>query len=952
MRDYEDLKNIAVGREKQRAYYIPYDTLEGALLGNRSKSAYYRLLNGKWRFNYYKNEDEIPEIINKWDKITVPSNWQMLGYEKPYYTNINYPHPVDPPYVPDDNPVGIYELDFSIDKTWKERETYIVFEGVSSCMYLYINGDFVGYTQGSRLQAEFDITKYLKQGENVLRAKVMKWCSGSYLEDQDCFRMNGIMRDVYLLSREHNHIKDIKVTADTKSITVSCGNYEIYDADNKTADLSEPILWNAEKPYLYTVVVKGETEFIPIKTGMREIKISEEKELLVNGQSVKLKGVNHHDTHPETGSALSDEVLRYDLLKMKELNINTVRTSHYPPTPEFLNMCDELGFYVIDENDSEAHGFGPKKGTEYYMWGVGEDENIGSMPEWENSFLDRIERMYERDKNHPCVIMWSTGNESNYLRNQKKMVKWLREKDSTRLIHAEEASKRNIRMQTDDYLDADVFSTMYPDISFVEEYCENQDNKLPFFMCEYSHAMGNGPGDVYDYVKRMYKYKNFIGGCIWEWADHTVIEDGVCKYGGDFGELTHDGNFCCDGLVFSDRSFKAGSLNAKYSYQGYSTELCGDVMKIKNLYDFTDLKEYSLLISLVADGEVISEKKLTAGIKPHDEAVLSLGFDYPKKCRYGVYVNTELKDSSGVTVGITQHKADVPVVSQNMPEEKAEITEDKLRFYVKANNTEYIINKRHGAFESIKKDGAEQLLGETALTVWRAPTDNDRHIKHKWGLYEDNQAAVNMNRLFSKVYSCEKEENKIVVNGSLAGVARSPFMFYRSEYEFYADGTVAVRLVAEVEEWIHTFLPRLGYEFRLKNKNAEFTYFGRGKDENYCDMNRHAPVGLYSSSAKEEYVNYVMPQEHGNHTECKMLSIKNGLKFTTNSEFEFNASLYTAEELTNGMHTDEIHPFGGTNLRIDYKVSGLGSASCGTTLIKDYELNDKHIEFEFFINAD
>ena len=340
------------------------------------------------------------------------------------------------------------------------------------------------------------------------------------------------------------------------------------------------------------------------------------------------------------------------------------------------------------------------------------------------------------------------------------------------------------------------------------------------------------------------------------------------------------------------------------------------------------------------------------GVQPHEEAVLSLGFDYPKKCRYGVYVNTELKDSSGVTVGITQHKADVPVVLQNMPEEKAEITEDKLRFYVKANNTEYIINKRHGAFESIKKDGAEQLLGETALTVWRAPTDNDRHIKHKWGLYEDNQAAVNMNRLFSKVYSCEKEENKIVVNGSLAGVARSPFMFYRSEYEFYADGTVAVRLVAEVEEWIHTFLPRLGYEFRLKNKNAEFTYFGRGKDENYCDMNRHAPVGLYSSSAKEEYVNYVMPQEHGNHTECKMLSIKNGLKFTTNSEFEFNASLYTAEELTNGMHTDEIHPFGGTNLRIDYKVSGLGSASCGTTLIKDYELNDKHIEFEFFINAD
>lgn len=947
MRDYENIEKISAGREPQRAYYIPYDSLEKALRGDKSKSEYYKLLNGKWSFNYYKNEDEIPEEIKKWDKVDVPSTWQTTGYEKPYYTNINYPHPVDPPYVPDDNPVGIYEMKFKLSDKWAERKTYIVFEGVSSCIYLYINGNYVGTSQGSRLQAEFDISSYVKKGDNVLRAKVYKWCCGSYLEDQDCFRFNGIIRDVYLLSREENHIKDISVKADSKSIYVSAENYEIYDGKKRIESFAKPILWNSENPHLYTVIIKGKTEFIPIKVGMRDIAVSDEGELLINGVPVKLKGVNHHDTHPKTGSVMSDADLKNDLLKMKELNINTVRTSHYPPTPEFLNMCDEMGFYVIDENDMECHGLGSMAtGWDYY---TERKEFICCDESWENVFVERMVRTVERDKNHPCVIMWSVGNESSYMRNQKAMIKKIRELDGSRLVHAEDASRKGRELNTDEYKDTDVFSVMYPSVGRVDEYCTDEKNEQPLFLCEYSHAMGNGPGDVFDYVERMYKYKNFIGGCIWEWTDHTVIENGIRKYGGDFGELTHDGNFCCDGLTFADRSFKAGSLNAKFAYQNYQTSLSGSMLKIKNWFDFTNLNEYKMVIKLVCDGKVVEQEKTVIDAAPHEEVCKEISFKSPGSCFYGAFIETELLTKRGKVIGKTQHELDVPVISMAQKQEKTDIKEDEKRFYIEGEGFSYVINKRHGSFESIKKDGKELLMGETDITVWRAPTDNDRYVKKMWGLYEDNMCAYNMNRQFTKVYSAELCGSEIRISGALAGVARLPFANYTAVYKFFTDGTVNIKIEADVADYIKTYLPRFGMEFKLKNKNAAFRYFGRGKDENYCDMNRHAPVGLYESNAKAEYVDYIVPQEHGNHSRCKMLEIKGGLGFYAKNEFEFNASLYTGRELSECNHSNELKPFGGTNLRIDYKVSGVGSASCGPELEEKYRLSEKHIEFEFFM---
>ncbi len=945
MRVYENFNKTYENREPQRAYYIPYDTLEKALKGDRSESKYYKLLNGTWNFAFYKSDMLVPEIITEWDKVPVPSCWQALGYENPGYTNVNYPHPIDPPYVPDDNPCGVYERSFDIDDLWCSRNTYIVFEGVSSCMFLYINGSYVGYSQGSHLQAEFDISKYLKHGKNTVTVRVIKWCVGSYLEDQDFFRFSGIFRDVYLLSREEGHIKDVFIKADAKSIEVDCDNYEIYDNGTKIENLVNPILWNAENPHLYTVVVKGETEFLSFNVGMREFRISEKSELLVNGVPVILKGVNHHDTHPLNGYCMSDEEIMNDLVLMKELNINTIRTSHYPPTPEFLNMCDKLGFYVIDETDIETHGFSSRIGNRYKGFDVDDSIWPCQNDDFADMFVERMQRMVERDKNHACIIMWSTGNESGYGVNQDKMVEWAKTRDTSRLFHCEDASRKGTNENFD------IYSRMYTSPEDIEEYALNEDKNQPYFLCEYSHAMGNGPGDLNDYMKMFKKYPKLIGGCIWEWADHVFVVDGIQRYGGDFGELTSDGNFCCDGLVFSDRSFKAGSFNAKYVYQYFDAQLEDDKIKITNWYDFTNLDRYKIAISLEVDGVKNKEKEFRVSVEPHESVMVDIPFDIPKICRYGIYINIFLFEDNGREAGMIQLKPRFTLYPIEITDKHLNVEEDNLKFYITGNNYSYTFNKHYGAFESMKKDGRELLANMTSVGIWRAPTDNDRRIKNRWGYFNgNNTSGENLNRAFTKVYSCQLKENTITVNASVAGVARIPILSYTAVYSFYSNGEIKVTLDASVRDCGSEFyLPRFGMEFTLLNSNDTFTYYGMGERECYCDMNSHARVGMYQSSAKDEYVNYVMPQEHGNHTKTKMLKMGMGLGFVTDTEFEFSVSQYTAKQLEEALHTDELIPNGFTNVRIDYKNSGLGSNSCGPALNQKYQLNDKKIHFEFYI---
>lgn len=938
IRDYENPKKTGENRLAQRSYYIPYHSIEAALSCDEKKSEYYRLLNGVWDFAYFEKDTDVPEKIEKWDTIEVPSVWQMKGYERPYYTNVNYPYPVDPPYVPDENPCGVYRTSFKIDSSWAKRRTCIVFEGVSSFMYLYINGQYVGASAGSHLQSEFDITDYVKEGENEIIAKVLKWCAGSYLEDQDFFRMNGIFRDCYLLSREEDYIKDIEIQADSKGISVNCSDYEIYDGEEKIDKITEPKLWSAEKPHLYTVIVKGKTEFIPIKVGLRDIEVRDFA-LYINGQKVKLKGINRHEFCPESGYYIPDEYARRELLLMKELNINTVRTSHYPPTPKFLDMCDELGFYVIDEADIETHGFVSRfTGYEYDSDEIWPCKN----EMWHDAFMDRGIRMYERDKNHASVIMWSMGNESNSGQNQVDMAEYMRKRDKMmRLVHYEGASATEFEREFD------VFSRMYSSIDECIDFANDKNIDRPVLLCEYSHAMGNSPGDVHEYVNLWYQYDKLIGGCIWEWADHTVYENGAYRYGGDFGEETSDSNFCCDGLVMGDRSFKAGTLHTKYAYQPMRVTLEKDELVVDNLYDFTDFSECSFVLRLTVDAEIKYEQTLKLSCAPHESVRIKLP-KIPAECKLGVFAELDMyKDDVHTAMSQIELPCELNLIQTG---EGADFCEENGRFIGRAGVMEYVFDKNTGVLEAIRKNGIDLLQAPVRLTMWRALIDNDRHLKDEWGMFEDNRNSENLNKMHRKAYECSISKNKLTVKASLAAVARTPIFRFEETYELFEDGRLKVTLCGDVRKCRVGFLPRLGYEFEFAKPNAAFEYYGMGPHENFCDMNLHTKVGRYKSSAAAEYVPYIKPQDHGNHTRTKRLDICT-LRFESDGEFVSNVSEYSTLAQTAAAHTDELLKCGGSILRVDYKATGSGSGSCGPLVTDKYRFNDDRVEFDFYITS-
>jgi len=950
MRKYENLNTLSENREKQRSYYIP----RGG----------HTCLNGIWNFKFYDCDFEEAYLKKEWCEIPVPSCWELMGYENPNYANVAYPHPVDPPYVPAKNPMGVYMRTFNISDT--SRDTYIVFEGASSCLELFVNDEYVGYTQGSHLQAEFDISKFIKKGENTVVAKVRKWCLGSYLEDQDFFRFHGIFRDVYLLSRPKDHIKDIHITTNENIINIDFeGKAEIYLYDreknlidkkyaekNASFTVENAIKWNAEKPYLYELIFEYEGEIISQKVGFVKYSIGKDYEFLVNGTEVKLKGVNHHDTHPEKGWVMSDEDILNDLKLMKKLNINTVRTSHYPPTPKFLEMCDEIGLYVMLETDLETHGIGNRRAGLGGYDCVENPEWLCAHPDWKDAYVERMERAYNRDKNHCSIFSWSTGNESGHWDNHLAMIEFLREHDTHRLIHCEDATRlsecseqygRDMRYLADR---PDIFSRMYESIDSISKKMADPEFRHTYFLCEYSHAMGNGPGDIADYWELIRANKKFIGGCVWEWVDHTVIVDGVPKYGGDFDdEMTHDLNFCCDGMVFHDRSLKAGSLEVKAVYQNMDCTLSGNEITVLNRFDFTNLSEYDFKYEIKVDGEAIEEKTLTLDIEPKETAKISV--ELPKKCNFGAYINCYLYDKTGDC--IAQKQLEVPaVINKTEKDETPAKAEENENFIIfTGDKFKYTFSKDLGTFVSLIKNSDEQLAAPIELTVMRAPTDNERSIKADW-YWENIWQAENFDRLFTMIYDCKFESGKITVNGSLSGVSRTPFLRFETEYFVSIKGEIRVSLNGNVRERC-IWLPRLGFEFKTPYDNSKFSYFGMGPYENYCDMNHASMIDRFESNADREYVPYIMPQEHGNHIKTKVLEMENGLSFEAKNGFEFNVSHYSSKMLMDAMHWDELKKSDSTIIRIDYKNSGIGSASCGPALLEKYRLNEKEIHFEFTI---
>ena len=947
MEQFEDLTKISENRLPQRAYYIPQN------------SGAYKSLNGKWDFSYYEDGKH----FTKSGTIDVPSCWQLCGYGRPYYTNACYPFPVDPPYIPNANPKGVYKRVFDVDDT--ASKTYIVFEGVSSRLELFINDVYVGCSQGSHLQAEFDLTDYVKKGENQITAVVYKWCTGSYMEDQDQFRYNGIFRDVYLLSRPEGHIRDIEIYTEKDTIFVktdACATVSLFDGEkllekkqiDKTGTfvVDNPVLWNAEKPHLYDLVFECSGEKIIQKVGFVTYSVGEDGSFTVNGTPVKLKGVNHHDTDPKKGWHMTREDIKRDLCLMKSLNINTIRTSHYPPPPEFLDLCDELGFYVMLETDLEMHGVATRNGKMEFDCSKKNDEWICELPDWKDAFLERMIRAYGRDKNHASVFCWSIGNESGFGENQREMIKWIKSADKKRLVHCEDASRMYDEKIIDDDILAecmpDIHSRMYSPPAYIEEYGKDKNRKLPLFMCEYAHAMGNGPGDIGDYWKIIEKYPNLMGGCIWEWADHIVYEDGVSKYGGDFNEQTHDGNFCVDGLVFADRKLKAGSLNVKAVYQPMRCSFSEGQLEVTNLFDFTNLNEHEFGYSVTADGKVLFEKTVKLDLAPKASQKIRID-EIPPVCKLGAFINCRLTDKNGKEVAQSQIKlidgsGKIGASAGNIPVEGEDV------FTASGDNYSYSVSKETGQLVSAMINGKEQLKHPTELTVWRAPIDNEMWISQRWK-WENPYDAENFDRVQNKIYSCEAEGSKLKFCGSLSGISRTPFFRYDLSYTFYDDGTVKVSLSGKIKEEC-IWLPRLGFEYKLFEDLKDFCYFGRGKGENYCDMTAHAPVGMYESCAEAEYVPYVKPQEHGNHTDTKLLKIKNGLTFFSEDKFDFNISQYDSYVLSDTKHKEELNKNDYVTLRIDYKDSGVGSGACGPELAEKYRLGEKDVEFSYLISKD
>ena len=929
MRFYEDLTFLSENRLPARSYYIP----EGAKTD----------LCGEWRFVYFADSDEMQETmaVEKWDSVQVPSCWQATGYEEPNYTNVNYPFPCDPPYLPDLNPASIYEREFDWDG---KACAYLMLHGVSSCARIYLNGTYIGYTQGSRLAAEFDVTAAIRKGSNTLRIVVYKWCAGSYLEDQDQFRCHGLFRELYLLDRPQGHVTDIDLRTDETTVYIESDcevaytffnqeGEEIGKAAGKSVAFSPeaPVLWNAEKPYLYSVTAEYAGEVIRFSFGLRSFVISKDKELLVNGVAVKLKGVNRHDTHPLKGWTVDEDDMVYDLVAMKSLGINCIRTSHYPPHPRFAQLCDEMGFYVVLECDIECHGFNRRRPTAPGGYEVDSGEYPCTREEWRDEFVSRMARSFEVFKNNSCILMWSTGNESGYGQNQREMMEYVNRRRDGQLLHCEDA----FRAPDVNAEPISVYSRMYPSIEMVDGWGNDPEFALPVYLCEYSHAMGNGPGDVWDYVECFYRHKKTIGGCIWEWKDHTVLRDGVAYYGGDFeGEMTHDGNFCCDGMVFYDNTFKAGSLEVKAAYAPFRIRW-NEGLEIESRFDFTDFAECKVMLEVECDGEM-TEQALELSLAPKAKTVVPM--ELPTSCKFGAHAALTVTAPNDVEYTL---EIPLPVAVEKAAAAAAiPFVADGSDFVATGEGFAYRFNRR-GMLVSAVIGGKEQLVAPVELTAMRALLDNDRNVATFW----DNRTiwqGENLNRQFRKTYDSHIDDGRLVVSGAVAGVSIRPYLRFTLTVSVDVTGKMTMVLDGTRPQDA-IWLPRLGYELTLPATAEDFTYYGYGPYESYRDSFHHARQTWHQSNAEAEYVPYIRPQEHGNHFGVKALEIGD-LRFE--GEFECAVSHYSIEQVNNAKHTNELERDGNVHLRVDYKMSGIGSASCGPDLLEQYRLDEKEIHFE------
>lgn len=1000
MKTWENHQIDGINRMPARAHFLTFPSKEKALLNNNRYTHAFKNLNGVWKFMFLDAPEYSPEgffnsdfDVTKMDDITVPGNWQLQGYGKMHYSDLWYNFPINPPYVPTENPTGIYKRTFFVEESYRDKKIIIRFCGVDSAYHLWINGKEVGYSKVARNESEFDITDLIRVGEeNDVTVRVYQWSDGTYLEDQDMWWESGIFRDVELIGVPKDGINDYKVIADlddeykngifkveaflrtTKEVNVT---FELVDAGENTvftktvvakegkACIDEVIAdvnhWTAETPYLYklfmTVEDNGQiVEVIPQNVGFRNIRLNGET-FLVNGVAIKFKGVNRHDYSPQNGRVVSREEIEKDIILMKQFNINAIRTSHYPNSYYLYDLCDEYGMYLIAETDLECHGF---ELTGDYKW-------ITDDPSWELAYVSRMTRMIERDKNHPAIIFWSLGNESAFGCNFRKMTDVAHEMDPTRLVHYEGDF---------DVESADVYSTMYTWIENPKKPYLMKDiiekSKKPHIHCEYCHAMGNGPGNLKDYQDLVYAHDKLQGGFVWEWFDHGIesfTESGekYYRYGGDFGDDPSNKDFCIDGLIMPDRTPSPGLYEYKKVIEPITTtavDIQKGIINLLSRYDFANLDRFNLVYKVMEDDVILQTGFMAVpSIEARANKDITLPYDLSAikvkpGAHYYVNISYQLREdtryaSSGHELATAQFE--LPLYKEGImvrPEGILNVEKEHTTLHVKGANFSLDFNLVNGNLMNIVRDGMQVLSKGPRLTLWRAPISNDMEIidklKKVYFLHLEHEVVMNID------YHMEGNILKVEVD-TINSTTNSAWHFKtKYVYTVCPSGDILIDVEGTPSGRVDLapdMLPRIGVSMHLDKSMEHVRYFGMGPGENYADSKEAAQMGLYANTVDGLFTNYVIPQENGNHMGCKWVSMTNdrgmGLLASTEGDFKFSASWYEDKDLDDAKHTCDLVKRDYIVFNVDYKQNALGTNSCGQWQLDKYRAKFEDFKLSF-----
>lgn len=1000
MKTWENHQIDGINRMPARAHFLTFPSKEKALLNNNRYTHAFKNLNGVWKFMFLDAPEYSPEgffnsdfDVTKMDDITVPGNWQLQGYGKMHYSDLWYNFPINPPYVPTENPTGIYKRTFFVEESYRDKKIIIRFCGVDSAYHLWINGKEVGYSKVARNESEFDITDLIRVGEeNDVTVRVYQWSDGTYLEDQDMWWESGIFRDVELIGVPKDGINDYKVIADlddeykngifkveaflrtTKEVNVT---FELVDAGENTvftktvvakegkACIDEVIAdvnhWTAETPYLYKLFMTVEDdgqiiEVIPQNVGFRNIRLNGET-FLVNGVAIKFKGVNRHDYSPQNGRVVSREEIEKDIILMKQFNINAIRTSHYPNSYYLYDLCDEYGMYLIAETDLECHGF---ELTGDYKW-------ITDDPSWELAYVSRMTRMIERDKNHPAIIFWSLGNESAFGCNFRKMTDVAHEMDPTRLVHYEGDF---------DVESADVYSTMYTWIENPKKPYLMKDiiekSKKPHIHCEYCHAMGNGPGNLKDYQDLVYAHDKLQGGFVWEWFDHGIesfTESGekYYRYGGDFGDDPSNKDFCIDGLIMPDRTPSPGLYEYKKVIEPITTtavDIQKGIINLLSRYDFANLDRFNLVYKVMEDDVILQTGFMAVpSIEARANKDITLPYDLSAikvkpGAHYYVNISYQLREDTSYASGgheLATAQFELPLYKEGIvvrPEGILNVEKEHTTLHVKGANFSLDFNLVNGNLMNIVRDGMQVLSKGPRLTLWRAPISNDMEIidklKKVYFLHLEHEVVMNID------YHMEGNILKVEVD-TINSTTNSAWHFKtKYVYTVCPSGDILIDVEGTPSGRVDLapdMLPRIGVSMHLDKSMEHVRYFGMGPGENYADSKEAAQMGLYANTVDGLFTNYVIPQENGNHMGCKWVSMTNdrgmGLLASTEGDFNFSASWYEDKDLDDAKHTCDLVKRDYIVFNVDYKQNALGTNSCGQWQLDKYRAKFEDFKLSF-----